>query len=764
MLQQIATTKSDIAAFTVEVSDETMAKLQNSEEFASMLAKENALHNLPNKGAEVEANDTSKPAQVTVSKSKSKNKNDTNTADVIPSEKNDKNNTDLIGGKHDVITGEESISLENKNNVVKQQVVDEQQILLSNDVAKSTGNEASEKINSEVNVEVQVDEANGIDLETIDTKRDTSTVVTASAVTLPLNDDGVIDGQEDNNGTHWLSIVEKLVASSLGDDSDVNQVLATDEKLTPVLEIDNTDLLNNVENSKQTALQTLMSKINSMAVEAKDVQQGSNDVDTFALDENSEMLALLENNPQLLEALKQLLSSQEKMAVDPNIEGMDSNTQLHALLNNVSLDTELEPDVSPEFSDEVLTQLADDLFTFMDSEKITSSTEESPISSVSSLDSVEQIPIENNLASQSSIETKQSDDAVIDISLANSNSATVDSITVVHEGELTQQELALLESNPELQTLLQLPPDKLDRALSLLAKQFQQLNGTGTEKDASVQEIKDVKSSAASDLTMLRQTADSDGLPEFVIALKAGLAEVKVQLENGREPRIDLKGLVNDAIKASPELASNMLSVKPEQVELATRSVLQVLDVAQLMSTALEQSAHQQSVSTTYREQGINMVEHSKASQLQQGQLDKSLNLAKPEAHQQLAEKVRFMVNTNQLVADIRLDPAELGSMHVKVTITGESANVSFVVQSAHAKEAIDNAAPRLKEMLAEKGIELGQSSVEQGSKEQHGEQQMAGQRDGTGTESGLTEADVPEGVLQQPIVNGALGGIDYFV
>ena len=335
---------------------------------------------------------------------------------------------------------------------------------------------------------------------------------------------------------------------------------------------------------------------------------------------------------------------------------------------------------------------------------------------------------------------------------------------MVHEGELTQQELALLESNPELQTLLQLPPDKLDRALSLLAKQFQQLNGTGTEKDASVQEIKDVKSSAASDLTMLRQTADSDGLPEFVIALKAGLAEVKVQLENGREPRIDLKGLVNDAIKASPELASNMLSVKPEQVELATRSVLQVLDVAQLMSTALEQSAHQQSVSTTYREQGINMVEHSKASQLQQGQLDKSLNLAKPEAHQQLAEKVRFMVNTNQLVADIRLDPAELGSMHVKVTITGESANVSFVVQSAHAKEAIDNAAPRLKEMLAEKGIELGQSSVEQESKEQHGEQHMAGQRDGTGTESGLTEADVPEGVLQQPIVNGALGGIDYFV
>ena len=264
--------------------------------------------------------------------------------------------------------------------------------------------------------------------------------------------------------------------------------------------------------------------------------------------------------------------------------------------------------------------------------------------------------------------------------------------------------------------------------------------------------------------------ADADnnasGTADFVAALKTGLAEVKAQLEKGREPGVDLKALVNDAIKASPELASNMLSNKQEQVELATRSVSQLLDVAQLMSTALEQASHQQTANAAYRELGINMVEHNKANQLQQGQFDKALNLAKPEAHQQLAEKVRFMVNTNQLVADIRLDPAELGSMHVKVSVSGESANVSFVVQSIHAKEAIDNAAPRLKEMLAEKGIELGQSSVEQESQEQ--DQQMAGGGSGNApghsSEQGSADGEVPSGILQQPIVNGSLGGIDYFV
>ncbi|MGY0648021.1 MAG: flagellar hook-length control protein FliK, partial [Paraglaciecola chathamensis] len=348
------------------------------------------------------------------------------------------------------------------------------------------------------------------------------------------------------------------------------------------------------------------------------------------------------------------------------------------------------------------------------------------------------------------------------------------------DAELTQQQLVLLESTPELKKLLQLPPEKLENALAILAKQLQQ-GGTASTSSVSESSIgtvvtntgqieSDLTPPASLDLNNLLSKvdtkADVSGSTDFISALKTGLAEVKAQLEKGREPGIDLKALVNDAIKSSPELASNMLSTKPEQVELATRSMMQVVDVAQLMSSALEQVSHQQSVNATYREQGINMVEQTKASQLQQGQFDKALNLAKPEAHQQLAEKVRFMVNANQLVADIRLDPAELGSMHVKVSVSGETANVSFVVQTLHAKEAIDNAAPKLKEMLAEKGIELGQSSVEQGSQDKGDEQQMAGNGNGHdhSAEQGLAEGEVPEGVLQQPIVNGALGGIDYFV
>jgi flagellar hook-length control protein FliK len=67
--------------------------------------------------------------------------------------------------------------------------------------------------------------------------------------------------------------------------------------------------------------------------------------------------------------------------------------------------------------------------------------------------------------------------------------------------------------------------------------------------------------------------------------------------------------------------------------------------------------------------------------------------------------------------------------------------------------------------MLAEKGIELGQSSVREESNGQQG--QGDGELANQGADSKVEAEDIngPEQVLaQQNIVNGAIGGIDYFV
>ena len=158
---------------------------------------------------------------------------------------------------------------------------------------------------------------------------------------------------------------------------------------------------------------------------------------------------------------------------------------------------------------------------------------------------------------------------------------------------------------------------------------------------------------------------------------------------------------------------------------------------------------------------GSQQIQLEQAKQVQQQMnFEKAANINRPEGQVQIVEKVRWMVNQNNLQADIRLDPPDLGSMKVKVQMSGEAASVSFVVQSQQARDVFEQNAPRLKELLEEQGIELGQSSVEQ---EQHQTEEQDGQLAG-GSENGTGELDEPTEHTEHRIVNGRIGGIDYFV
>lgn len=773
MLQQIATAKSDVAAYAVDVSDESASKLQNADEFAFMLAKENKSHQsakaTPETKADVQPRTSKKDKQAA---QKSVVVSEKATQDAL-SNTSPNEESNALGKQAQPFAAERDNTVATDKNGL---------------ASKSKAQNESDGKNIDISAQVQMAtaEANVTSSEQVDT-----------LVTTEVKDDA--------QGNHWLSIVEQLVANAqskgnseaqgnsqkagVADESSLKGVIDSagfpvnaEDAIETVSGSNVSDDNADMPKSDQLVLvAALLNKMNNTQLDSRSAQ-GANEHSVegkiaegkIPADDVSKMMAALEGQPELMSALKQLLTTQEQISEESKVALVDAGTEgsLETQTSEVSGTLIQSAEEELVLNEQELVELAQAVFSLMDAKAAT--TKETAKGDVA----IQTLGVKGSEPQAGSSETVSQL-----IEQATEQSALVSGLDAGAselDAELTQQQLVLLESTPELKKLLQLPPEKLESALAILAKQLQQ-GGTASTSSVSESSIgtvvtntgqieSDLTPPASLDLNNLLSKvdtkADVSGTTDFISALKTGLAEVKAQLEKGREPGIDLKALVNDAIKSSPELASNMLSTKPEQVELATRSMMQVVDVAQLMSSALEQVSHQQSVNATYREQGINMVEQTKASQLQQGQFDKALNLAKPEAHQQLAEKVRFMVNANQLVADIRLDPAELGSMHVKVSVSGESANVSFVVQTLHAKEAIDNAAPKLKEMLAEKGIELGQSSVEQGSQDKGDEQQMAGNGNGHdhSAEQGLAEGEVPEGVLQQPIVNGALGGIDYFV
>ena len=77
-----------------------------------------------------------------------------------------------------------------------------------------------------------------------------------------------------------------------------------------------------------------------------------------------------------------------------------------------------------------------------------------------------------------------------------------------------------------------------------------------------------------------------------------------------------------------------------------------------------------------------------------------------------LGEKVVWMAGQHVQTAQMNLNPPELGPLQVTLTISNDQASAQFVSQHAAVREAIEAAMPRLREMLAEGGITLGNTSV----------------------------------------------------
>lgn len=85
-------------------------------------------------------------------------------------------------------------------------------------------------------------------------------------------------------------------------------------------------------------------------------------------------------------------------------------------------------------------------------------------------------------------------------------------------------------------------------------------------------------------------------------------------------------------------------------------------------------------------------------------------------AGEQVAERVQMMMSKNLKSVDIRLDPPELGRLQIRLNMGGDGATVHFTVANQQARDVIEQSMPRLREMLSQQGVQLGDSSVQQQS------------------------------------------------
>ena len=77
-----------------------------------------------------------------------------------------------------------------------------------------------------------------------------------------------------------------------------------------------------------------------------------------------------------------------------------------------------------------------------------------------------------------------------------------------------------------------------------------------------------------------------------------------------------------------------------------------------------------------------------------------------------ISTHIRVIKNQGGGEARINLHPAELGRMSLSVVTEGSETKVSFFVENQMARQAIETALPRLREMLEQAGLSLAESDV----------------------------------------------------
>lgn len=173
---------------------------------------------------------------------------------------------------------------------------------------------------------------------------------------------------------------------------------------------------------------------------------------------------------------------------------------------------------------------------------------------------------------------------------------------------------------------------------------------------------------------------------------------------------------------AEPE---HVLNEEPLQRALNSQSANSLVGTGQSStSPALATAA---STAQVIQSQGSAVVQPASPSPTVSELLKQPLNLLAADASGQLRERLVMMVRNSVHSAEIKLDPAELGSMHIRVSMQQDQASVQFLVQQAHAKEILEEQLPKLRDMLGEQGIELADGQVSQQQPGQQQQQQTAG-------------------------------------
>jgi len=140
-------------------------------------------------------------------------------------------------------------------------------------------------------------------------------------------------------------------------------------------------------------------------------------------------------------------------------------------------------------------------------------------------------------------------------------------------------------------------------------------------------------------------------------------------------------------------------------------------------------------------------------------------HFSSPAWREDFAQQVVMIGKQDFSSAEIKLNPPQLGPIEVSIHIKNDVAEASFAAASAPVREAIEASIPRLKEMLAEAGITLGNASVspEFGQARQAFGESQPGERRESGTSPSAPSRGGGEEAAVAVVRRRSFGTVDTF-
>ncbi|WP_432241276.1 flagellar hook-length control protein FliK [Herbaspirillum robiniae] len=219
------------------------------------------------------------------------------------------------------------------------------------------------------------------------------------------------------------------------------------------------------------------------------------------------------------------------------------------------------------------------------------------------------------------------------------------------------------------------------------------------------------------------------------------------------KPAIDLSA---DA-KTSPKDDAGALSARAQAAKLAPEMTMVKQDAPQATPVPVVMPAMQQALAANQTQAVFGAAYSDKIQP----------NVGSAGWDQAVGQKVTWMVSGGIQSASLTLNPPDLGPMQVVLSVHNQQADATFITAQPEVKQALEAAMPKLREMMEQAGIQLGQATVNTGmpNQQQNANGQQARGSSSRGTFGKDDEDDVAIAAAgAATVTQSGVGLVDTFV